>query len=370
VHSITVLNVDDHEPSRYARTRLLVEAGYDVREAATGHDALAMVDELRPSIVLLDVHLPDISGLEVCRRIRAHSEYAHTPILQITASAGSDRQKVAGLDNGADGYLVEPVDPNVLLATVRALLRMRYAEQELQRVNAALYESNAALEQANAEMQKLVKNRELLVQEIHHRVKNNLQMIVSLLRLQARHADHPKVIEALSEAGGRVQSMARLHERLYGSSNLAETEFGAYLRGLAGELSSLYGRPNISLNVMSEDVVLGMESAIPLGLIANELIVNSFKHAFPADRAGQVIVSLGSVRDGPGPGPSPVETFARLRVEDDGIGAPPGFDFNTSNSLGLRLVRLLGEQLQAQVAAQTVTGVSFTVTFPVRSASQ
>lgn len=141
-----VLNVDDHEAGRYARTRVLKQAGYEVKEAATGKTALDLVHELRPSLVLLDVHLPDISGLEVCRRIREHAEIAHTPVLQISASAISDPQRVTGLDNGADAYLVEPVGPEVLLATVRALLRMRHAEQELKRVNAALLRSNEDLQ--------------------------------------------------------------------------------------------------------------------------------------------------------------------------------------------------------------------------------
>ncbi len=143
--SAVLLNVDDHEPGRYARTRLLVRAGYDVLEAGTGKQALDLVAEARPSLVLLDVNLPDITGVEVCRKIKSDPETASTAVLQISASAVSPPDQVRGLENGADIYLVEPVDADVLLATVRALLRMRRAEEDLQRSNLALQRSNEDL---------------------------------------------------------------------------------------------------------------------------------------------------------------------------------------------------------------------------------
>lgn len=149
-----ILNVDDHEPNRYARSRLLIEAGYFVEEAGTGHDALKSVDACRPSLIMLDVNLPDINGFEVCRRIRENPHSAHTAVLQISASATSDFQRVTALDSGADAYLIEPVDAEVLLATVRALLRMRRAEEALQKSNAALQAANEALRLSNEDLQR------------------------------------------------------------------------------------------------------------------------------------------------------------------------------------------------------------------------
>jgi two-component sensor histidine kinase len=137
----------------------------------------------------------------------------------------------------------------------------------------------------------LVEEKQTLVQETHHRVKNKLQTIVSLLSLHAGQARNRQVIEVLSEAGGGVQAIARLDERLYTSATLTDIHFGEYLRNLTEELRRLHGRAEIAVQVLTEDIVLGMDTAIPLGLIANGLILNCFKHAFPADRFGQVTVS-------------------------------------------------------------------------------
>ena len=182
-----LLNVDDHEAGRYARSRLLLDAGYRVEEAINGFDALAKVDRLRPSLVLLDVHLPDISGLEVCRRIREHPQSAHTAVLQITASATSNLQRVMGLDNGADAYLVEPVDSEVLLATVRALLRMRRAEEELQRANEALQESANSLAAANSALRLSNEDLQRFSYAAGHDLQEPLRTIRSFATLLSRH---------------------------------------------------------------------------------------------------------------------------------------------------------------------------------------
>jgi signal transduction histidine kinase len=149
-----ILNVDDHEAARYVRSRLLTKAGYTVQEAATGTEALELSTALRPRLVILDVNLPDISGLEVCRRIKTNPLTASTPVLHLSASAITSADHVGGLDNGADTYLIEPVDADVLLATIRALLRMRKAEEELHQSNEALQSANAALVRSNEDLQR------------------------------------------------------------------------------------------------------------------------------------------------------------------------------------------------------------------------
>ncbi|MDB5034471.1 MAG: sensor hybrid histidine kinase [Chlorobi bacterium] len=128
----TVLNVDDNDAGRYAVSRILQLAGFQVREAATGHSALDVVSEEPPQIILLDINLPDINGFEVCRRIKSTPATANIPVLMMSASFIRDRDRVRGLDGGADGYLAGPLEPEVLIATVQALLRVRKAEDDLQ----------------------------------------------------------------------------------------------------------------------------------------------------------------------------------------------------------------------------------------------
>lgn len=131
----SVLNVDDYPPGLYARTKILRQAGFEVIEATTGSQTLKLAFEHKPAVILLDVNLPDMHGFEVCRRMRTNPALAATTILHISASSVQEHQQVNGLDTGADGYLIEPVDPAVLVATIKAYLRVRQAESALRRSN-------------------------------------------------------------------------------------------------------------------------------------------------------------------------------------------------------------------------------------------
>ncbi len=142
-----ILSVDDNETNRYVRTKTLARAGYEVIEADTGEIALRLADERSPDLILLDVRLPDYHGSSVCRLLRQNPRTASIAILQISASAIEPRDMVVSLDSGADSYLLEPVDPDVLLASVRALLRLRSAEERLAAANAALQARNDELQQ-------------------------------------------------------------------------------------------------------------------------------------------------------------------------------------------------------------------------------
>lgn len=130
-----ILNVDDYKPSRYARTKILQQAGFEVIEASTGQDALTLVSKKNPMIVLLDVNLPDVSGFEICRKIKTDPKTRATPVLHISASSVQPSHQVHGFEAGADAYLVEPVDPGLLIATINAFLRARQAEEALRRTN-------------------------------------------------------------------------------------------------------------------------------------------------------------------------------------------------------------------------------------------
>jgi signal transduction histidine kinase len=133
-----ILNVDDYSPGRYARTKVLQQAGFNVREASTGKEALQLAAAHNPALILLDVNLPDMNGFEVCRLIRQDPNIRPTTVVHISATSVQPQQQVEGLDCGADSYLVEPIDPSVLIATIRAFLRAREAEDALRRSNEEL----------------------------------------------------------------------------------------------------------------------------------------------------------------------------------------------------------------------------------------
>jgi len=178
--------------------------------------------------------------------------------------------------------------------------------------------------------------KEVLLKEIHHRVKNNLQVISSLLSLQAECLHDEGLKKILKESQNRVKSMAIIHQRLYQSSNLAEINFAGYIEELCSQLLRSYGAASrkISLRVQADDVALGVDRAIPCGIILNELVSNALKYAFPGDDGGALTVKLHAM-----------EHTVELSVSDDGVGLPAGLDFRTNDSLGLKLVNMLVEQL-------------------------
>jgi len=204
-----------------------------------------------------------------------------------------------------------------------------------------------------------LQEKEVLLREIHHRVKNNLQVISSLLSLQADHVEDPQIVAAFRETQARVRSMSLIHEELYQASNLARVNFSDYLRRLTGYLANAYGvggRVRIHMDV--RDVLLGVDTAIPLGLIVNELVSNALKHAFPDGRHGEIALWLTRIED------EADQHWYELVVQDNGKGFPDNVDYRNTDSLGLQLVQVLSRQLRGHVELSVNGGTRFSLHFP------
>jgi PAS domain S-box-containing protein len=206
-------------------------------------------------------------------------------------------------------------------------------------------------------MRESLQEKETLLKEIHHRVKNNMQLISSLLRLQADYVTSPEALAVFSEAESRVRSMALIHEKLYQTSTLARIEFGAYVESLVSILRQTYavGESQVVVRIAAEPIELGIDTAIPLGLVVNELISNAFKHAFDRQRQGTIEVALRRA------GADRLE----LLIGDNGRGFPPGFDWRQAPTFGLHLVSILADQLEGTLEVRSETGVSLRLTVPV-----
>lgn len=199
--------------------------------------------------------------------------------------------------------------------------------------------------------------KEVLLREVHHRVKNNLQIISSLLSIQSSHLEDDQAIEVLRECQGRVRSMALIHENLYRSENLASVNFAKYIRSLIAYIcrSSDDGARAVSMNLDLEEVPLNIDYAIPCGLIVNELVTNSLKHAFPEGRTGKICIELRSFERG----------IISLSVKDDGVGLSTDPDTGTPKSvgMGLQLVKALARQIKASLEIDGHDGAAFTIVF-------
>jgi two-component sensor histidine kinase/DNA-binding response OmpR family regulator len=210
----------------------------------------------------------------------------------------------------------------------------------------------------NLQIEAALREKEALLRELFHRVKNNLQVVSSLLNLQSESLTDEQAIEMFRESRHRIHSMALIHERLYQAKDLARINIEQYVHDLASELFFAYGvsaeQIGLVVEINTDGAIMDIEKAVPVGLIINELLTNALKYAFPEGRAGKL-----TVRIEPLPG-----DMLKMTVADDGVGLPPGIDVNDPATLGLQLVSTLAEQLRGRLEARSQSGTAFSITFP------
>jgi predicted ATPase/two-component sensor histidine kinase len=241
-------------------------------------------------------------------------------------------------------YLENDLAPGVFTPPRLAMLALLASQAAISLENASLEEKEALLEE-----------KEALLHEVHHRVKNNLQLISSLLNLQAARVTDKAVAELFADSRNRVRSMALVHENLYRAGNFARIMMATHVANLCGHLARAYDmrRMGVELQIEVDDVQLDMNRAVSCGLIINELVSNALKHAFPDGRSGRLRVELGLVD----------QERCRLTVSDDGVGIAPAFSLEKADSLGLQLVHDLTRQLQGTVDLSRVRGTTCSILF-------
>ena len=215
-------------------------------------------------------------------------------------------------------------------------------------------ESEEALNTALAE-------KTVLLKEVHHRVNNNLQIISSLLRLQAKTIQDPAVLAALTDARQRIQTMGMVHQRLYQHKLLARLDLAAYLRDLVHKLASSYysTTAEIAIQMEANPLEVILDVAVPCGLILNELVTNAFKYAFPEGRSGTILIRLTRQNN------EGNQEGCVLQVQDNGVGFPEAIDFRKTRSLGMQILCSLTQQLRGTVELDRANGTTFTITFPL-----
>jgi two-component sensor histidine kinase len=362
--SWTVLVVDD-EPDVHTVTRLALDGfrieGGAIRllEARSGAQARQVLEaEPDCAVVLLDVVMEsDDAGLAVARWIR---ETLRNPLARIVLRTGqpgrAPEEAVMATYDVHDYYAKTEMSARRLRTAVTSGVR---AWRDLQTVQL----QQQALARAQESILRSLKEKETLLKEIHHRVKNNLQIVASLLRLQGEKMPSAEARNLIDESVQRVQSMALIHQHLYGVDSLDRVDLGDYARVLAESLRSLLA-PSVRLQVDATSSIVTLHEAIPCGLILNELLTNAFKygvqkpgtsnHKAPDASAFDVRVEIGRVDD-----------VVRLAVLDAGPGLSPDVDLQKASSIGLQLIRLLTRQLRGTLSYSATDGSRFVVTFAV-----
>jgi signal transduction histidine kinase len=324
-----VLVADDNSDMRDYLVQLMGKR-WEVEAVGDGLAALEAVRRRVPELVLADVMMPGLDGFELLARLRSDPATREIPVILLSARAGEE-SRVEGMEAGADDYLIKPFSARELLARVGTHLRLARARAE-------------ALAQ-----------RETLLREVHHRVKNNLEVIDSLLHLQADAFHDPRLRAALGETSTRVHAIAEIHRLLHGAGDLARVDMKAYAEALSSSLIAIFAvaPERVRFSVDAQPVRLDLRHAVPAGLILNELVSNALKHAFPGGRKGSISVGLAME-----------EGLVALAVRDDGIGLPEPLPPGT---LGLRLVRVLAEQLGGTVVFESASGTTMRVRFPAQT---
>ncbi len=218
-------------------------------------------------------------------------------------------------------------------------------------------------ERKNAEKRliKSLNEKELLLKEVHHRVKNNMQIMSSLINIQSRYIDDQETLDVFKESQSRIRSMALVHEEIYQSDDFTRIDFGDYIRKMTSALYKLYGVPySVKLYVDAENVLLGIETAIPCGLIINELITNSIKHAFPfihdatIEDLKEAEIKIKISQKG---------NILNFVISDNGVGIPEDMNLKEVKSLGLRLVKMLNDQISGEIELDRSIGTTFKISF-------
>ena len=399
---MNVLIVDDNANDRRLLRYTLEHHGCTVVEARDGQEGLYYVIRHRPDLIVSDALMPRLDGFQFLRTLKSDPDLRSIPFLFYSATYIRDEEERLAISLGAEAFMVKPTEPEVfwekiceivkaseeggelpvpqepveseeeylaeysrivatkleekVLQLEEAIEKGKKLEDELRRINSELTREIEERKSAEERLRASLAEKEVLLREIHHRVKNNLQIISSLLDLQFSKTDDEETLLALRSSQDRINSMALVHEKLYRTSDISRIDFAGYVESLIGHLSGSHmaDPEQISFRMEIADVKLPIDKAIPCGLIINELVSNSLKHAFPEGRKGSVAIRLHADDRG----------VVTLAVADDGVGLPPGMDFRNTDSMGLQLVNMLTSQLHGEISFSGGEGTAFTITFP------
>ena len=328
-----VLVVDDKPGNLTTMRAVLHDCDVHVVTALSGQEALAYLIEHRPALIVLDVQMPEMNGYELADLIRSRNKTTLIPIVFVTAISTDERYVFEGYESGAVDYLSKPVDPFILRSKVL--------------VFAELFKKERRIEEA-------LREREVLIREVHHRVKNNLTMLVGMINLQMEGAQSEGAAVQLRAIKDRMQSILMVHDKLYKSEDLNGIALSHYLRELTSTIADSYWDNNlIEWDLECPEIALTVDRTIYLGIVVTELVTNSIKHATPDTNAVQVTVRCAHQGG-----------ELLLDYSDDGRGVSADV-VERSSGLGLKIIQAMVTQLNARLGTSDDPGCRYTVAVPL-----
>ena len=360
-----IMVVEDEKSIVLTLQRRLPRLGYDITACvSSGEEALEQARILPPDLVLMDMTLTGkMNGIQTASALRAE---LNIPSVYLTADSDPHTLQAAKLTHPL-GYIIKPFGEDELHRTLELALQNHQMEKDLRASQQALEEFGKTLEsrvrertaeliQAKGALELSVRQKDVLLKEVHHRVKNNLQIISSLLRMQSRTSSDPQINDILQESQARVRSIAMVYELLHKSLDLSSISVKEYIQLLITQLLISYDKANsVHTTIEVEDVRLDLDKSVPCGLIITELITNSLKHGFPEGKKGAIRVSFKKTTNG----------SYLLSVIDEGVGIPVPVDWKHTSSMGFSIIRSLCDQLDGHVEMHRGEngGTVFTLSF-------
>ncbi len=340
---IKVLYVEDDPAARELTSMLLRRRVRELVVAENGREGLDAYLHEKPDLVITDIRMPEMDGLDMSREIKARNPNAK---IVVTTAHNDTTYLISSIETGIDYYVLKPIELEKLMHAIGSCADTIHFRKKAEQYHEEREKLIRDLEEA-------LKEKEMLIREVHHRVKNNLQVIEGLLTLQSFKVSDGKDRELFDESRIRVQAISKIHEMLYKSKDLKKIDFARYLRELVESLHENYsaGKPDITLTMDIPDITMDINVIIPCGLVVNELVSNALKHAFPGERKGEIFV--GIERDG--------DASMSIVVRDNGIGIPDDFDITGTSTLGMQIIMSLSHQLGGGVVLNRRGGCEFRV---------
>ncbi len=382
-----ILLVDDKPENLHMLDSLLSVNGFLVEKAVNGKQALEFAHKNPPDMIVADVLMPVMDGFELCHKIKTDKILNETAFIFYTASYLDKRDEELALSLGVDRYLLKPQEPDVLLRVFNevfeeyasgehaniipfplekdylrshneSLIRMLEKKiDQLDKTHLGLLNEISIRKKAEEQLKASILEKDILIKEVYHRTKNNMQVIVGLFDLQARKRGDQSLEAILSEMSNRIYSMSMVHDLLYRSKNLYELKLDVYLESLLNHLLLLYETEKIELklNLSVESIPINIQHAVPLGMVINEIISNSLKYAFPDLSQGEITVE--AKRND--------QNGISLKIGDNGIGLSDEFNPLKGETLGMHIIRMVIEnQLFGEIIIENDAGLVYTLILP------
>ena len=378
------LIVDDNENSRMILKSILGSKKHVVTEVTNGRDALKMARKSPPDIIISDILMPVMDGFQLCREWKKDENLKQIPFVFYTATYTDKNDEAFAYNIGADRFIVKPVEPDKFIKIIQEVIeeaekgKIKHGRpagidekegyklyskrlvQKLEKKMLDLEREVATRKQAEKQLRISLKEKEVLLKEIHHRVKNNFQVISSLLDMRIMRTDNKQVINRYEDIRSKIYTMSLVHAQLYQSEQYDQINMGTHIQKLVDYLAHIYTKKNVKITPIIDhaDISLSLTHAIPCSLVLTELISNAFKHAFKEGQRGTIAISMQR---------SGKDTIIII-VKDDGVGISDTFDIHTTNSLGLKLVRnVVQKQLNGKITIKKNQGTECIITIRVTS---